>query len=105
MQSSTALPPPNSDPPTREFHILYRRRDRFTWCILYAPGPWTAYLQLRASFPREDVEIIIFHEASLCRSRRAPAGGHSALERATRQGPPTLQNLSRMLVTPGLECH
>jgi hypothetical protein len=56
----------SAGPQTREFHILYRRRDRFTWSVFHAPGPWSAYLQLRASFPREDVEILSFHEAFSC---------------------------------------
>jgi hypothetical protein len=53
-------------PQTHEYHVFYRRRDRFGWCILHAAGPWAAYLQLRASFPREDVEILSFHEAFSC---------------------------------------
>lgn len=64
--SNSAQPVQDAGVPSREYHMLYRRRERLVWCVIHAPGPWSAYLQLRASFPREDVEILTYHEACSC---------------------------------------
>ncbi len=48
-----------------EFHVLSRIGDKYVWSLQWARGPWSAKLNIYASFPDQNIEILNVH-AGIC---------------------------------------